>query len=149
MSVAKVEKSVEEYAKTLRKHEEAIKAMRKKAKDVYRRLYPSIRMEVANTVTEFLGLGEDSTTVEDEEEEFNLPRIEDYSPELKRQMMVGQVEDEIKRVRKLSAEDMVDVFLLHSDKRLSGRKIGEKFGVSEKTVRKTVRKVREWTKSKS
>ena len=121
MPVDKVEESIEEYAKTLRKHAEFIKAMRKTAKYVYRRLNPSIPMEVANTVAELLKLDEYSTTVEDEKEELNLPKLEDYSPELKREMMIRQVEDEIKRLRKLSAEDMVDIFLLHSDKRLSGR----------------------------
>jgi hypothetical protein len=56
-----------------------------------------------------LGLNEGSTMV-DEKEELDLPNIEDYSPELKRQRMRGQVEDEIKRVRELSAEDMLMFF---------------------------------------
>lgn len=147
MSVDKVEKVIEEWEKTVLKLIEFAKVAQKTVERVYRRLHPDIQVEIAETTAILLGLDKDSTTV-DEEEEFNLPKIEDYSPRLKREMMVRRVEDEIKRVRKLSAEDMVDIFLLHSQ-RLSGRKIAEKFGVSEKTVRQTVSKVREWTKSKS
>lgn len=124
------------------------KVTQKMVKEVCRKLHPSMRAEIAETMSTLLGLNEDSTT-DKEEEKLGLPKIEDYSPELKRQRMLRQVEDKIKRIRKLSAEDMVDIFLLHSDKCVSGRKIGEKFGVSEKTVRKTVQKVREWTKAKS
>jgi DNA-directed RNA polymerase specialized sigma24 family protein len=148
MSVDKIEELIEEWGKSVLEAIEFFKFVQKKMTGVYRRLYPDMRAEIAETMSTLLGLNEDSTKV-NEEEELDFPKIEDYSPELKKQRMIKQVKNEIKRVRKLTAEDMVDIFLLHSDKRLSGRKIGEKFGVSEKTVRQTVRKVRECTKTKS
>ena len=70
-----------------------------------------------------------------------LPNIEDYTPEAVRKHQLRALKGSVQRKRKLSAEDMLDIYLLHKEKRVSFRSIGKQFEVSEWTIRKTFQKV--------
>lgn len=70
-----------------------------------------------------------------------LPNIEDYTPEAKRKCQLKALKRSIQRKRKLSAEDMLDLYVLHKEKRVSFRSIAKQFRVSEWTIRKTFQKV--------
>jgi len=70
-----------------------------------------------------------------------LPKIEDYTPEGRRKRQLKALKRSIQRKRKLSAEDMLDIYVLHEEKQVSFRSIGKQFRVSEWTIRKTFQKV--------
>jgi len=70
-----------------------------------------------------------------------LPKIEDYMPEAVRKRQLTALKRSIQRRRRLSAEDMLDIYVLHKEKRASFRSIAKRFGVSEWTIRKTFQKV--------
>jgi hypothetical protein len=80
---------------------------------------------------------------DDDEDIFSgFPRIEDYDPQLKKEKMTKEVEKTVQRRRKLSAKDMVEMYILHVDKHLSFRNIAEQFKVNESMVRKGFLKVK-------
>lgn len=70
-----------------------------------------------------------------------LPKIEDYTPEARRKRQLKAIKRSIQRKGKLSAEDMLDIYVLHEEKQLSFRSIAKQFKVSEWTIRKTFQKV--------
>lgn len=70
-----------------------------------------------------------------------LPNIEDFMPEAERKRQLKVLRLSIQRKRKLSAEDMLDIYLLHKERRVSFRSIAKQFEVSEWTIRKTFQKV--------
>ena len=70
-----------------------------------------------------------------------LPNIEDYTPEARRKRQLEAIYKSIKRRRRLSAEGMLNIYLLHKEKRVSFRSIAKQFKVSEWTIRKTFQKV--------
>lgn len=70
-----------------------------------------------------------------------LPSIFDDPLESKRERQLKALEQSIRRRRKLSAEDMLKIYVLHTEKQVSFRNIAKRFDVSEWTVRKTFQKV--------
>jgi len=71
----------------------------------------------------------------------SLPDIRDYLPEAVRKRQLEALKRSIQRRRKLSAEDMLDIYVLHKEKRVSFWSIAKQSKVSEWTIRKTFQKV--------
>ena len=69
-----------------------------------------------------------------------LPDIRDYTPEATMKKQLKVLERSIKRRRKLSAEDLLNIYLWHKERKVSFRRIAKHFKVSEWTIRKTFEK---------
>lgn len=82
-----------------------------------------------------------SSSVEDDMP--TLPSIFDDPLESTRKRRLEALKHSIQRKRKLSAEDMLKIYVLHKEKHVSFRKIAKQFTVSEWTIRKTYSKVTE------
>jgi len=70
-----------------------------------------------------------------------LPNIEDYTPEAVRKRQLIALKRSIKRRRRLSAEDMLEIYLLHKEEHVSFRSVAKRFNVSDWTIRKTFQKI--------